>query len=234
MSGNRILTENSVLSRVLSEVSSMSRRFEQKKRGEVLKKKRPAVFIAAEGHNRTERNYFKGFASRHKNLSIKMVPDSSTDPVGMAESLADFMDDSGFSLEDGDMAFCLIDHDCNYTKDSQIAQALQIAQEKGFYVIVSNPCFEIWFICHFTSTPKNYSSSKEVIKDLDSYIPGYGKSDIDVFIKTESRLSDAISVAKRLEEKCSSLGYIIHRHDFSPSTEVFKMIEMMLAIDYKG
>ena len=54
MSGNRISTENSVLSRVLSEEYSMSRRFEQKKRGEVLKKKRPTVFIAAEGHNRTE------------------------------------------------------------------------------------------------------------------------------------------------------------------------------------
>ena len=208
----------------------MARRFEQKKRGEVLKRKRPTVFIVAEGHNRTERNYFRGFLSKHKNLSIRMVPDSSTDPVGMAESLADFMDEFGFSAEDGDMAFCLIDHDCDYTKDDQIARAVHIAREKNFTVIVSNPCFELWFICHFTSNPKNYASSKEVIRDLVSYLPGYGKADMDVFMRTENRLNEAIAVAMQLEAKCASLGYSLHRHDFAPSTEVFKMVEMMLPV----
>ena len=46
-----------------------------------------------------------------------MVPDSSTDPEGMAKSLVEFMEEAGFSVEDGDLAFCLIDHDCNQTKD---------------------------------------------------------------------------------------------------------------------
>ena len=206
----------------------MDRRFKQKKRGEVLRRKRPALFIAAEGHNRTERNYFKGFLSKYKNYSIHMVPDSSTDPVGMAESLGDFMEDSGFSAEDGDLAFCLIDHDCDYTKDEQIVRAVQIAREKNFTVIVSNPCFELWFICHFTSTPKNYVCSKEVVKDLETYLPDYGKADLDIFIRTEAELEDAITVAKQLETRCASLGYTIHCHDFAPSTEVFKMVEMLL------
>ena len=206
----------------------MARRFEQKKRGEVLKRKRSTVFIAAEGHNRTERNYFRGFFSKHKNLSIRMVPDSSTDPVGMAESLADFMDEFGFSAEDGDMAFCLIDHDCDRIKDDQITQASKIARDKGINLIVSNPCFEIWLICHFSSTLKNYLSSKEVIKDMDRFILGYTKSAEDVFLVTESRIVDAVENAKLLERRCLENGHVLHRFDFSPSTEVYKAVEIML------
>lgn len=208
----------------------MSRRFEQKRRGEISKRKRPTVYIAAEGHNRTERYYFKGLISKYKGFSIRMVPDSSTDPVRMAESLGDYMNEFGFSAEDGDLAFCLIDHDCNFEKDSQISQAKQIARENGFSIIVSNPCFELWFLCHFVY-PRKYSSSKEVVRDLENYIPGYEKSDMNIFDRTETHLKDAIEIAKKLETNCISAGYPIHRHDFTPSTEVFKMIEKLLEVN---
>lgn len=209
----------------------MSRRFKQKTRGNASKRKRSTVFIAAEGHNRTERNYFKGFIARHKNLALRMVPDSSTDPVRMAESLGDFMEESGFSSLDGDLAFCLIDHDCNHAKDDQIRQALKIAQDRGFHIILSNPCFELWFICHFTSTPKNYASSKEVLKDIIHYLPGYGKSDEDLFMRTESHLPEAIENAKKLEKRCLESGYTLHGYGFSPSTEVYRMTELMMAVN---
>lgn len=205
----------------------MTRRFDQKRRGEVLKRKKSTVFIAAEGHNKTEKNYFRGFISKHKNLTLRMVPDASTDPKGMAESLAVFMDEEGFSSEDGDLAFCFIDHDCNQQKDDQILKAIEIARKHGFDVIVSNPCFEIWFVFHFSETPKNYSSSKEVLKDIEEYLPGYGKSDEDTYERTEERLHLAIENAKRLEKRCLDNGYILYRHDFSPSSNVYKAIEKM-------
>ena len=206
----------------------MERRFNQKRRGEVLKRKKSTVFMAAEGRNRTEKNYFRDFISKHKNLTLRMVPDSSTDPVGMAVSLAEYMEEAGFSPEDGDLAFCLIDHDCSQEKDGQILKALKIARKHGFDLIISNPCFELWFVCHFTDTPKNYSSSKEVLKDVEVYLPGYGKSDDDIYQRTESYLPYAIENAKGLEIRCLERGHAIYKHDFSPSTEVYKAIEKML------
>jgi len=157
-----------------------------------------------------------------------MVPDASTDPEGMAESLAEFMEDSGFSAEDGDLAFCMIDHDCNQAKDEQILKALEIARKHGFDVIASNPCFELWLICHYAESPRNYTSSKEVLKDTRVYLPGYGKSDEELYDRTSYKLSEAIESAKRLEKKCLEHGHVIHKYDFSPSTEVFKVIEKII------
>ena len=211
----------------------MGRRFNQKERGVVRKRKRSTVFIVAEGHNRTEKNYFRGFVAKHKNLTFKIVHDSSTDPERMAQSLADFMDEMDYSAEDGDMAFCLIDHDCNQTKDEQIQKALEIARKRGFDVIVSNPCFEVWFICHYTSTPRNYSSSKEVLKELEEYLPDYEKSDTDIYDRTEPNLQSAINNAKHLVQRCQEQGHSQFRFDFSPCTDMYLAIEKMLEASSK-
>ena len=84
---------------------------------------------------------------------------------------------------------------------------------------------------YFTSTPKNHASSKEVLKDIIHYLPGYGKSDEDLFIRTESHLPEAIENAKKLEKRCLESGYTLHGYGFSPSTEVYRMTELMIAVN---
>ncbi len=200
--------------------------FNQKRRGHETRSRKPIVFVCVEGRrNRTERCYLKALNSDCRKISIKIVPDSSTDPVGMAESLSSFMKENDFSLDDGDLAFCLIDQDCLREKDSEIAKADRIAKQNGFQLIVSNPCFELWFICHFIKVPKKYLSSKELIEDIEKYLPGYNKSDSNVYRRISDKLDFAIESAKKLEQRGLENGNKIHTADLCPSTEVFKMIE---------
>ena len=187
------------------------------------------MFVAAEGRNRTERNYLKGFMAEHENIVLRMVPQSATDPEGMAGNLASFMKEAGYSPEDGDLAFCLVDHDCNAGKDAQIQKALKIARKHGFELVVSNPCFELWFLCHFTAAPRNCSSSKDTVKEVMRYLPQYAKGDENLYENTKSHLPDAVINAKMLEKRCLSRGLEEYRHDFHPSTAMYRMIEKMSA-----
>jgi len=209
------------------------RKFNKKRRGQETRSRKPIVFVSVEGRrNRTERYYLKALNADCRKISIKIVPDSSTDPVGMAESLSSFMKENGFSLEDGDLAFCLIDQDCLREKDSEIAKADRIAKQNGFQLIVSNPCFELWFLCHFINSPKKYFSSDELIEDLERYLPGYSKSDNNVYIRIHDKLNFAIESAKRLEQRGLENGNKIHTADLCPSTEVYKIIEVLVDAGY--
>ena len=205
----------------------MERQYREKKRGMAVRNRRSVVFIAAEGRNRTERNYFHGLAADHKGIALKFAPGTDTDPEKLARGLARFMDESGFSYKEGDAAYCLVDHDCNFKKDEQIQKALAIARKKGFDLIVSNPCFEVWFICHFRM-PGNYSSSSECIRDLEKYIAHYAKGDEDLYARTRGNILKALEMAEQLEDLCRRRGHTLHRHDFSPSTEVYRIVKEML------
>lgn len=226
--------EDSGQSPTLSEGLLMNeRKFNRKRRGHETRTRKPIVFVAVEGRrNKTERYYLKALVEDCRKISIKIVPDSSTDAVGMAESLVLSMNENDFSSEGGDLAFCLIDQDCLKEKDSEIAKAERIAKQNGFQLIVSNPCFELWFLCHFIKSPKKYFSGDELNKDLKRYLPGYSKSDNNVYMRVRDKLDFAIESARRLEQRGLENGNKIHTADLCPSTEVYKIIDALVDAGY--
>lgn len=73
-------------------------------------------------------------------------------------------------------------------------------------VIINNPCFEYWLLLHFEATSRFYTSYDNLIKQLKKYLSGYEKSQIyytkqnqDIYLRLSSKLSDAITNAKKLE-----------------------------------
>ena len=64
--------------------------------------------------------------------------------------------------KNGDMGFCLVDYDCQSSKDEAILKADKfagkIAGKKNLKLLVSNPCFELWYLCHFIKSTKQYNS----------------------------------------------------------------------------
>lgn len=74
-------------------------------------------------------------------------------------------------------------------------------------VIVNNPCFEYWLLLHFEATSKFYSSYDELIRQLKRYLSDYEKSqnyytkqNKDIYLRLASKLPDAITNAKRLND----------------------------------
>ena len=132
----------------------------------------------------------------------------------MVRNLAATMRDYDFDSENGDLAFCFMDLDCSREKEKQLREAAALALQKGIHLVVSNPCFELWFMCHFTESPRHYAQSRDLLKDISTYINGYGKSRTGIYAMIRHRLDYAIRSAELLEKRAIAAGYVKHTADF--------------------
>lgn len=198
--------------------------YRKKQRGVELRKRTRFIFISAEGKNKTETVYFRNLSSNA--VKFKFVSGGNTDPLKMSEDLVKKMQDEGFDLEIGDRAYCLVDGDNMLSKNQQIAQADALGKKSNFRIILSNPCFEVWYICYFRCITKQYRSSKEVIDELKKYIPNYTKANAGIQGLPLDKLDMAVENARKLEEwNEKQPGRKKHTISFLPSTEVFRIIE---------
>jgi len=203
--------------------------YNRKVRDSGRRKIKHVLLIAAEGNNKTETNYFRNF--QRDNVSIKTISGNETSPVQLADRLIHEAND--LDLQEDDLAVCLVDSDFDSAKDIQLKQADQklekaCKKQRMLKMILSNPCFEKWYLCHFSSSSRNYNSSKELLKELESYIPGYRKSDNVYPLYLKGKTQKAIDNAKKLENTRLNSGLQPHTVAFGPSTEIYKIFEEFL------
>ena len=128
--------------------------------------------IIAEGKNATERHYFSSFNSQKAKYIVHMVSGGGkTDPENLQKEIEKFWDKNGLSAEEGDLAFVVLDLDCDNKKAEVIRQQPNTNSE----FIVSNPCFEVWFLEHFNYSAHAFNSSDEVIKEDEIITPSEGQ-----------------------------------------------------------
>lgn len=203
----------------------MKRGYKAKKRNARTRKRRRIILLAVEGKNKTETNYFKSFDN--KDTNIVFASGNDTDPINMAKSLVDDYRFNELDGELGDVAFCVTDGDVSRTREKQIMEADRIVRKIGS-VIVSNPCIEVWFLCHFAQSSGQFQSGKDVIKRLKEYIPGYEKNMNGIYELLEEKQKTAIINAKELEQHNNMVGRKLHHHDYQPSTEVYKIVQTIM------
>lgn len=185
------------------------------------------VLIAAEGTNKTETNYFKGI--HLDKVQFQFTSGNETDPVKlMTRLLKQF---SELELEKDDFAFCLVDGDLNPSKDNQIVEADKLARNTSAKQIVSNPCFEVWYLDHYRFTTRQFGSCAEVEAALAAEFRGYSKNRLDMYEQTRDKLQNAIAHAKSQEKHCKEAGYKLHTAPFQPSTEVYRIMEIIQQIE---
>jgi len=197
-----------------------------KKRNSNSRKRKKIIFIATEGKNKTEKLYFKKFNS--DKVQIRFAKGGSTDPVNMVSELLSECKDMGFDPEAGDMAYCVLDSDFVASKNNQIALADKKAEANDLSLIVSSPCFEIWYLCHYDYSTKAFASNEEVIDELKKRIPQYDKNKEDMYELLRSMQDNAATNAKRLEKYNFQSGKKPHTVEFMPSTEVYRIIETIM------
>lgn len=208
----------------------MVRKVGQKKRGKVSRKTKKIILVGAEGKNQTERKYFKAFNQVQSEYKIMAGKGNNTDPVGVVEDLLKSAKQEELDLKDGDMLACFIDVDFKNGRDQELRAAMKLARQNNISVFLSNPCFEIWYLLHFRYSTKLYGSNEEVIKELSSYISDYSKSK-DVYDVIENKIDQALLNTKRLESYHLENG-TNDRLKKLPSTEAYKLIEMILEKRY--
>ena len=167
-------------------------RSSQKKRNTFDRKRKPFIVLAAEGKNKTERMYFTEFGKENKR-KIQWALSNYTDPEKMAQALEEKCKEIEWMPEIGDVAYCLIDSDFSQTKNIQIKKAEQSLSKFGMRLLVSSPCFEVWYLCHYhLNEAKNIKVSVSYEADFNTregmHIPDdvNEKEVLDAFIEEKS------------------------------------------------
>ncbi|HCE2054022.1 TPA: RloB domain-containing protein [Vibrio parahaemolyticus] len=117
-------------------------------------------YVAYEGID-DEKEYFELFPQKIqkrflRNFSFIPVEKSSTDaePVHVLRDLEAKMEQDGVKINKGNdnyVAYIVIDTDHHFTgtHTRETANVLQQCRQKGIKVALTNPCFEVWLMCHF-------------------------------------------------------------------------------------
>ena len=205
----------------------MARRIEQIKRNRRNRRTKENILFEFEGKNKTEEIYFKNFQKRGNPYIIKFAYGQDTDPVSMIKNLITYMEKEDISQENGDRIYCVFDADVDINKQKGINKAIKLASEKGIEIIISIPCFEIWYRLHYSYTSKVYSSNKEVINDLKNYIPTYEKN-INIYEIIKDKTNIAIENSKKLEKEQIKNGNKIININCNPYTSVYKQVEYII------
>lgn len=126
-----------------------------------------------------------------------------------------------------DIIYCVIDVEAP-TPHQSLSRAVNKARGNGLEVILSNPCFEYWYILHFKKTSAMFNRSRDVKSALRRrHHPAYSESDTTIFDVVYPKTSDAIKHSKEvLREQHNDAEDL---RDCNPSTHVHKIVEYLQA-----
>ncbi len=181
------------------------------------------LLVSAEGNknNKTEKLYLSHFKSR--DTEIRFASGNETDPVALMHRL--IQEKEKYELTSTDLAICLIDSDFDSQRDKAIAEAekqIPQADKETTRLIVSSPSFEIWYLCHFKYSTRQYQNKEEVLADLARYIPGYKKSQ-DIYASLAGKEEIAVQNAKKLEAWCKENRKRPHHVEHMPATDMYQV-----------
>ncbi|HIJ84107.1 MAG: hypothetical protein HW380_196 [Magnetococcales bacterium] len=177
------------------------------------------IVIATEGRE-TEKQYFNIFHSRR--VQILILPtgeDNASAPQHVIERLNNYNKDHSFEKNDG--LWLMIDVD--RWLDQTLSEVAQEARTKKYKLAVSNPCFEIWLLCHRQSPPKDSLNCTEIKGILKNSLGGSYNSanlDLDAF---KDRVDDAIEIAERTDPSPAS------RWPIGTGTHVYRLVQSIRA-----
>lgn len=201
------------------------RGYSPKKRNSGRRKIGRVLLVSAEGNtnNKTEKLYLNHFNG--ENIKVRFVSGNETDPEKMMQRLVTAY--NYFELDSQDLAVCLIDSDFEVDRDKTIKKVddmVRAAQKENLCLIVSSPSFELWYICHFRYSTRQYQNNQDVLNELRRFIPNYEKSK-DVYSCLQGKEDEAVKNAQKLEKWCSDNGKCFHCVECMPSTEMYKVLQ---------
>ena len=206
----------------------MARHFSTKKRGTGSLPTNPVIVLIVEGRNVTETLYFRQFNKPHTGYSIKVLASgSSTDPEGMLTNLDKFWLSNELDPSKGDRGFIVLDLDCDDQK-GRLIKKLEKESEIAHFV-VSNPCFEVWFLLHFRYTTHAFSST-EIIRELRRSISDYEKNrDVSGILagRTDIAIENARKLVRYFEENQAQWP----SNECNPRTDVPDILEVIRTLE---
>lgn len=183
-------------------------------------------FVVVTEGQATEPEYLKQLESSVNALVTIRPVAPNLDPMGLAREAVEALRTAKKlrAIEKGDEFWCMLDVD-NF--GAQIARAVALANEGGVSVVVSNPCFEVWLLGHFTFSSAQRSPS-DMADAVGAHIKGYGSRnkhlpDGLLMPLYPTARKNALLLDKHHESAGNSVGS-------SPSTDVYRLVDRVHSV----
>jgi hypothetical protein len=212
-------------------VSRKQKKIDALIRREAFKEPRKSILIVCEG-KKTEPIYFNSLKNKLKiTIADIEVVGAGAVPITVVERAIALKEQrnriakNSLTKAEYDVIYCLIDAEMP-VQHPNISNAFSKAQANNIEVILSNPCFEYWYLLHFKKTSVSFYSNAEVIKALKKCHANYDKSNRTIcdaiYNKTAQAIKNSKEVIKEHHNGSTDLK------NCNPSTHVHLIVEELL------
>lgn len=152
------------------------------------------IVIASEDRHAV-RQYFDFFAATRIQFKVLETEDGKSAPEHVLSRLDEYATE--FEIGEGDILWlvCDCDHWVRPNHIQNLTQVLQLCRQKGYRVALSNPCFDLWLLLHFSDMPEGALTCPEVAARLRSSAGGYDKTKVYKLPIDDARVSAAVGRA---------------------------------------
>ena len=193
------------------------------------------ILIVCEGAE-TEPNYFESLRRYLKLSTIRVaIIDRAGAPIGVIEEAQAQAKKRKRGIRNNptntpqiEAIWCVFDVE-NPHYNQTFDRAVQIADQNGFRLAISNPAFEFWYVLHFEHTTRPFSDGNDIKKYLERHLPGYHPA-MSVFDALISSTQIAVRNAKQILENHPQSDCRFP----NPSTLVHLLVEKMIEMSPSG
>ncbi len=201
-------------------------RIKEYDRGSGRKRKRnPVVYIICEG-TETEPRYFRAFRTRYCNIDIIPLPSPYKSADSLVRKAKNMLGENPYYPDEGDVVWCVFD--CDENTNEMLRSARKMADKNGYRIAYSNPCFEYWYLLHYTDHAGYLEDCDAVIGQLrkKGRLPEYTKSD-DLYGALLPKQPDAVRRSEKRAQAVSKEYDTILRRETNPVTNVHELVEFL-------
>jgi RloB-like protein len=124
--------------------------------------------IACEG-SKTEPRYFEAIKTHFKNSRLKIeilnrvdygINENNSSAKDVIKTLDGFK--KRYSFDENDELWLILDRDAANFPEKSLNEIARLAVQKQYFLAVSNPTFELWFVLHFEN-PSDFTAETTVL-----------------------------------------------------------------------
>ncbi|UUU23821.1 RloB family protein [Streptomyces sp. DSM 40750] len=162
----------------------------------------------------TESDYLRGLVADVVNLAVTVRV--ITKPCAPSQLVKYAVGQRDLGQGDFDEVWCVFDVD----EFQDVRRAVDLAEEEGIDVAVSNPCFELWLILHFAPHTAYARTYRELLPHLTRHLPRYDKARLDF-----RHFSDGWRTAATRARQLAPRG---KEHEANPASGVWALVERIV------
>lgn len=190
------------------------------------------ILIVCEGE-KTEPAYFTDLVNHCRITTasiIEITGDCGSSPTSIVKYAKARYEKEKKRSDAYDKVYCVFDKDAHADYQKALSQIKDINPNGTFEAITSVPCFEFWFILHFSCSRKSFSPQKgnsagaQMLAELKKHIPNYDKKCQGIFHQLKDKLDTALNNCKISNAAAEKEG------TDNPSTKVDYLVKNLFAV----